>query len=207
MFVYYITWSSDVVTFLEEKLLILVILSQGLSYIRETFGSQSNLFESERHVQKVYQQALSDCLMTNSKTPTVQEMFLNTFDNWNLFQPEKRVNSLHKSEDEASFTRPLSCQRRRSLPIWLWLELRPQNGRVHLGLWKIEGDGQDKRHQINPSHKHVRFGQNGEFEDDLNFGTQLWWNRHTYGQIPAPECFKHMSKFTGYLPGELLHYH
>jgi len=81
MFVYYITWSSDAVTFLEEKPLILVILSQGLSYIRETFGSHSNLFESERHVQKVYQQALSDCLMTNSKTPTVQEMFLNTFDN------------------------------------------------------------------------------------------------------------------------------
>lgn len=97
--------------------------------------------------------------MTNSKTPTVQEMFLNIFDNRNLFQPEKRVISLHKLEDEASFTRPLSCQRRRSLPIWLWLELRPQNGRVHLGLWKIEGDGQDKRHQINPSHKHVRFGQ------------------------------------------------
>lgn len=68
----YLTWSSDFVTFLEKKPLILVILSQGLSYIRETFGSQSNLFESERHVRKVYQQALSDCLMTNIRTPTVR---------------------------------------------------------------------------------------------------------------------------------------
>ena len=183
-----------------------IFLSQGQCISLVHMGNiwiPIHSFWVRRHVQKVYQQGSSECLLTNMRTPTVQELFSKTFDNRNLFQLEKRVISLHKLEDETAFTRPLSCQRRRLLPIWLWLELRPQNGRVHrwfnLGLWKIEGDGQDKRHQINPNHKHLRFGQRWwiwrMIMDDLDFGIQLWWNRHTDGQIPAPACFRDISKF------------